>query len=86
MEGVKLLLKYKPDVSIFNIFGITPIMKICSMKESEHMDEIVELLVDAGAQIDEKDFKSKRTALQVSHQLHFMLSIIKVYEGTSDSL
>ncbi|XP_060583459.1 ankyrin-1-like isoform X3 [Ruditapes philippinarum] len=64
VEGVKLLLKYKPDVSIFNIFGITPIMKICSMKESQHMDEIVELLVDAGAQIDEKDFKSKKTSLQ----------------------
>ncbi|XP_053404515.1 ankyrin repeat and SOCS box protein 10-like isoform X2 [Mercenaria mercenaria] len=64
VEGVKLLLKYNPDVSIFNIFGITPLMKICSTKESEHMEEIVDLLVDAGAQIDEKDFKSKRTALQ----------------------
>lgn len=48
-----------------NIFGITPLMKICSMKESQHMAEIVELLINAGAQVDEKDFKSKKTALQV---------------------
>lgn len=64
VEGVKLLLKYGADVNIMNIIGLTPMLQICSTKESQHMDEIVELLVLAGAQVDEKDFKSRRTALQ----------------------
>ncbi len=66
VEGVELLVRHNADVNIMNTVGITPMMKICSTKESEHMPEIVQLLIKGGANIDARDFKSRRTALHVS--------------------
>ncbi|XP_052783747.1 ankyrin repeat, PH and SEC7 domain containing protein secG-like isoform X2 [Mya arenaria] len=64
VEGVELLLRYHADMNIMNMIGISPLMKICTMKESKNMHKIVELFIQAGVDIDLKDFKSNRTALQ----------------------
>ena len=60
-----MLVRRGADPNIMNTVGITPMMKICSTKESEHMSEIVKVLIKGGANIGVRDFKSKRTALQV---------------------
>ena len=66
VDAVKLLLKYGCDVNICNSHGITPLMAVCANKASEHAGQIVSLLLKAGADLDDHDFRSRRTALHVS--------------------
>ena len=66
VDSVELLLKYRADVNVANNHGITPLMATCAMKTAEHSGDIVKLLLAAGAIVDTKDFRSKRTALHVS--------------------
>ena len=65
VESVQLLLKYGCDVNICNNHGVTPLIAVCAKKTSEHAGEIVSLLINAGANLDDTDFRSRRTALHV---------------------
>ena len=65
VESVQLLLKFGADVNITNNHGITPLMAVCAIKTAENAAAIVRLLLDNGAACDERDFRSRRTALHV---------------------
>ncbi|XP_064615683.1 ankyrin repeat, PH and SEC7 domain containing protein secG-like [Liolophura sinensis] len=67
LESVRLLLKYGADVCGHDCYGVTPVMSAVSQKEGcSDYSGVIQMMVDAGYKLELKDFRSKRTALQMA--------------------
>ncbi|KAL8609667.1 hypothetical protein ACOMHN_049747 [Nucella lapillus] len=63
-EAVHLLLENGADANIRNFEGVTPLMVCAESCGKSRSVESMRALIDAGAMIDLKDYRAKRTALQ----------------------
>ncbi|XP_021373360.1 ankyrin-1-like [Mizuhopecten yessoensis] len=64
VELLKLVLSHGADVDQTDWYGITPLMTLCAGTGIRHSKELCRVLLDAGANIELKDIRSRRTALQ----------------------
>ncbi|XP_069104424.1 ankyrin repeat and SOCS box protein 10-like [Argopecten irradians] len=64
VELLKLVLSHGADVNQTDWYGITPLMTLCAGAGIRHSVELCHVLLDAGADVEMKDVRSKRTALQ----------------------
>ena len=65
-DCVRILLKYDADVNIQNDDGVTPTSTCCLVKDDDcNPCDILRILINAGADVNLKDGRSKRTPLQV---------------------
>ena len=65
VETVEVLLQGGAYVNSSTEHGFTPLMALCSSGDIEHREELMRLLLDAGAYLEQKETGSLRTALQV---------------------
>lgn len=65
IESVELLLRYGCNVNAYTSNGTTPLMTLCLESDLENRLVLVRLLLEAGVDIEMKEFHYKRTALQV---------------------
>ena len=65
VETVEVLLQGGAYVNSSTEHGFTPLMALCSSSDIEHREELMRLLLDAGAYLEQKETGSLRTALQV---------------------
>ena len=63
-----IIFQNNADVDVTTDYGMTPLMTACSSKgvDETAMNTIVRLLVEYGADHEMKDYRNKRTALQVN--------------------
>ncbi|KAK6194895.1 hypothetical protein SNE40_000431 [Patella caerulea] len=67
IDCVKMLLSRGAFVDIQNIEGYTPLMICCfSKSDPDALNSIMKLLIEAGANVDITERRSKRTALQMA--------------------
>ncbi|KAK3095964.1 hypothetical protein FSP39_021368 [Pinctada imbricata] len=64
VDSVRVLLNHGADVNCITEHGLTPLMALCSTRDPEHRELLIELLLDAGAELELREFGSQRTALQ----------------------
>ncbi|XP_033759454.1 putative ankyrin repeat protein RF_0381 [Pecten maximus] len=64
VELLNLVLSHGADVNQTDWYGITPLMTLCAGTGIRHTTELCRVLLDAGADLELKDVRSKRTALQ----------------------
>lgn len=72
-EAVELLLQHGADVNICNVSGATPLMVCAENCGRNRSVRPMELLIKAGALIDLKDFRPKRSALQVCYYVMYRI-------------
>ncbi|XP_060082113.1 ankyrin homolog [Ylistrum balloti] len=64
LELLSLLLSYGASADQTDWFGITPLMSVCSRPGISNSVALCEMLLEAGADVNLKDLRSRRTALQ----------------------
>ena len=77
-----IIFQNNADVDVTTDYGMTPLMTACSTKglDETAMNTIVQLLVEYGADHEMKDYRNKRTALQVKSALnHLFWDVGKQY-------
>jgi ankyrin repeat protein len=63
---MRLLLRMGADPNITTDFGVTPLMSLMSAKSVTNYFILMNILIDAGADVLVQDLRDKRTALHVS--------------------
>lgn len=63
---VRLLVRMGADVNITTDFGVTPLMTLMSSKNTDNYFLLMNILIDAGADVLAEDYRNKRTALHLS--------------------
>ncbi|XP_064614737.1 serine/threonine-protein phosphatase 6 regulatory ankyrin repeat subunit C-like isoform X2 [Liolophura sinensis] len=67
IEAVELLLKYNADVCLHTSDGITAVMTAVTLtSEAQNRHRMIQMMIDAGYDLEMKDFRGKRTALQMA--------------------
>ncbi|ESP04939.1 hypothetical protein LOTGIDRAFT_109659 [Lottia gigantea] len=67
IDSVKMFINHGANLDIQNIEGYTPLMLSCysDQADREILNQMLQLLVDSGADIHIRERRSRRTALQV---------------------
>lgn len=71
-ESVDLLIKYGADVNAQTSEGNTPLMCLCLAKEVEGGVKVLQILVNAGSNMEMRDYHGGRTSLQVTNNVSLL--------------